>query len=71
MVFVPQFRFSVLDTAAWLRSGGGSPLPFPGLSAEATHGRFRRRARADDESEADDELRGRHMTLHWAPRRTT
>ncbi|MGW7611238.1 hypothetical protein ACWGKW_29030 [Streptomyces sp. NPDC054766] len=38
--FVSQFRRDVLDTAAWLRSGQGSPPPFDDLSPEATHRRL-------------------------------
>ncbi|GGT25269.1 hypothetical protein GCM10010222_79030 [Streptomyces tanashiensis] len=58
MAYVPRFRRDVLDAAARLRSGDGSPLPFAGLSAEATHRRLTQRA-GDDESEADYPLRGR------------
>lgn len=67
MVFVGQFRRDVLDTAAWLRSGQGSPVPFDGLSPEATHRRLMHRAGADDESEADYELRSRFRALSWGP----
>ncbi|MFD6182899.1 hypothetical protein [Streptomyces goshikiensis] len=66
MAYVPQFRRDVLDAAAWLRSGGGSPLPFAGLSAEATHRRLMQRA-GDDEPEADYRLRGRFQVLLWGP----
>ncbi|MFC8257789.1 hypothetical protein ACFUNF_09170 [Streptomyces sp. NPDC057291] len=52
-IFVRQFRRDVLDTAAWLRSGQGAPLPFDGLSPEATHRRLMHRAGADEETEAD------------------
>lgn len=51
--YVPQFRREVLDTAAWLRSGAGFPMPFAGVSAEATHQRLMRRAGDDGETEAD------------------
>ncbi|MFD5572712.1 hypothetical protein [Streptomyces cadmiisoli] len=67
VVFVPQFRRDVLDTAAWLRSGGGSPLPFAGLPPEATHRRLMLCARADDETEADYELRSQFEALRWGP----
>ncbi|MEV7318423.1 hypothetical protein AB0N56_36585 [Streptomyces microflavus] len=67
MAYVPQFRRDVLDTAAWLRSGEGSPLPFAGLSAEATHRRLMQRAGDDDEPEADYQLRGRFRVLLWGP----
>lgn len=65
MAYVPQFRRDVLDTAAWLRSGEGSSLPFAGFSAEATHRRLMRHA-GDDESEADYQLRSRFRFL-FAP----
>lgn len=68
MAYVPQFRRDVLDTAAWLRSGKGVFLPYAGLSAEATHRRFRQHAGDDGESEADYELRSRHRVLLWGPR---
>ncbi|MFB7178856.1 hypothetical protein ACFCYI_14260 [Streptomyces sp. NPDC056257] len=67
MAYVPQFRRDVLDTAAWLRSGGASPLPFAGLSAEATHLRLVQPAGDDDESEAEYELRSRFRVLLWGP----
>ncbi|MFJ3435647.1 hypothetical protein ACIPMU_19095 [Streptomyces cyaneofuscatus] len=67
MAYVPQFRRDVLDTAAWLRSGEGSPLPFAGLSAEATHRRLMQRAGDDDEPEADYQLRDRFRVLLWGP----
>lgn len=67
MVYVPQFRRDVLDTAVWLRSGGGSPLPFAGLSAAATHRRLMQRAGDDDEPEADYHLRRRFRVLLWGP----
>lgn len=66
LAYIPQFRRDVLHTAAWLRSGEGSPLPFAGLSAEATHRRLMRRA-GDDEPEADYLLRGRFHVLLWGP----
>ncbi|KOT78381.1 hypothetical protein ADK70_34400 [Streptomyces rimosus subsp. pseudoverticillatus] len=65
--FVGQFRRDVLDTAAWLRSGQGSALPFDGLSPEATHRRLMHRAGADDETEAEYELRSRFRVLSWGP----
>jgi hypothetical protein len=67
MAFVRQFRRDVLDTVAWLRSGQGSPLPFDGLSPESTHRRLLRHAGADDETEADYELRSRFQALSWGP----
>jgi hypothetical protein len=67
MAYVPQFRRDVLDAVAWLRSGEGSPLPFAGLSAEATHRRLVQRAGDDDEPEADYQLRGRFRVLLWGP----
>ncbi|CAM5281952.1 hypothetical protein [Streptomyces atroolivaceus] len=67
LVYVPQFRRDVRDTAAWLRSGEGSPLPFAGLSAEATHRRLRQHAGHDDESEADYQLHSRFGVLLWGP----
>ncbi|MDG4857757.1 hypothetical protein P8605_06240 [Streptomyces sp. T-3] len=66
-VFVSQFRRDVLATAAWLRSGQGSPLPFDGLSPEATHRRLIDRAGADDETEADYALRSQFRVLNWGP----
>ncbi|MGW6869352.1 hypothetical protein ACWGHM_13615 [Streptomyces sp. NPDC054904] len=67
MVFVRQFRRDVRDTAAWLRSGMASALPFDGLSPRATHRRLMLRAGADDETEADFELRSRFRVLDWGP----
>ncbi|WP_329111984.1 hypothetical protein [Streptomyces sp. NBC_01353] len=66
MAYVPQSRRDVLDTPAWLRSGEGSPLPFAGLSAEATHRRLVQRA-GDDDPEAEYQLRGRFRVLLWGP----
>ncbi|MEY2246483.1 hypothetical protein AB8A21_26705 [Streptomyces sp. BF23-18] len=66
MAYVPQFRRDVLHTAAWIRSGEGSPMPFAGLSAEATHRRLVHRV-GDDEPEADYLFRGRFQTLLWGP----
>ena len=54
LAYVKQFRRAVGDTAVRLRSGDGSPLPFAGLSAAATHQRLV--AGAGDEAK-DDELR--------------
>ena len=67
MVFVSQFRLAVLDTAASLRSGQGSPSPFPGLSPEATHRRLMLRAGKDEETEAEYDLRSRFRVLQWGP----
>ncbi|WP_225800273.1 hypothetical protein [Streptomyces sp. NK15101] len=67
MAYGPQFRRDVLDTAAWLRSGEGSPQPFAGLSAEAAHRRLVRSTTNDDESEAAYRLHGRFRALLWGP----
>ncbi|MFJ9647650.1 hypothetical protein [Streptomyces sp. NPDC101206] len=66
MAYVPQFRRDVLDAAARLRSGDGFPLPFAGLSAEATHRRLMQDA-GDDESDGDHLLHGRFRALLWGP----
>ncbi|WP_448321049.1 hypothetical protein [Streptomyces sp. CO7] len=65
MVYVPQFRHDVLDAAAWLRSGGGSPLPFDGWSATAAHRRLRQLA--GEESEAGYRMHSRFRFLDWGP----
>ncbi|MEU9421006.1 hypothetical protein [Streptomyces sp. NPDC048272] len=67
VAYVPQFRRDVLDTAAWLRSGKGFPLPFAGVSAEATHRQLMHRAGDDDEPEADYRLRSRFRVFLWGP----
>ncbi len=67
MVFVGQFRRDVLDAAAWLRSGQGSPVPFGDLSPEAAHRRLMEGAGADEETEADYELRSQFRALNWGP----
>ncbi|WP_326680930.1 hypothetical protein [Streptomyces sp. NBC_01237] len=67
MVFVRQFRRDVRDTAAWLRSGMASALPFDGLSPQATHRHLMLRAGADDETEADFEFRSRFRVMDWGP----
>lgn len=67
MAFAKQFRLAVLDTAARLRSGEGSSLPFAGLSPEATHRRLMLRAGDDDETGADYELRSQFRVLSWGP----
>jgi len=67
MVFVRQFRHDVQDTAAWLRSGQGSPLPFGDLSPEATHRRLMHCAGTDDEADEDYELRSQFRVLTWGP----
>ncbi|WP_232248177.1 hypothetical protein [Streptacidiphilus rugosus] len=67
MAFAGQFRRGVLDTAAWLRTGQGSPLPFDGLSPQSTHRRLLRNAGTDDETEAEYELRTRFRALTWGP----
>ncbi|MEU8679440.1 hypothetical protein [Streptomyces sp. NPDC048560] len=66
-VYVPQFRRDVLATASWLRSGAGSPMPFAGMAAEATHRRLMHRARDHDVAEADYGLRSEFQTLLWGP----
>jgi hypothetical protein len=40
LVFVTQFRSAVADTADWVRSGHGSPLPIAGMSPAAVHRRL-------------------------------
>ena len=67
MAFVRQLRSDVVDTVAWLRSGGGSPMPFDGLSPEATHCRLIRRSGADDETEEEYEFRSQFLVLRWGP----
>jgi hypothetical protein len=67
MAFVGQFRSDVMNTVAWLRSGASSPLPFDGLSPEATHRRLMHRAGADDETEEEYRFRGRFRVLAWGP----
>ncbi|MFD7030077.1 hypothetical protein ACFWAR_18740 [Streptomyces sp. NPDC059917] len=66
VAYVPQFRRDVLAAAAWLRSGEGSPLPFPDASAEATHRRLVEHSAADDEPGADCRL-GPYRVLLWGP----
>jgi hypothetical protein len=58
MVFVAQFVRDVKDTAAWLRLGGGSPLPFSGLSPEASHRQL---------VQTGGESRNRFRALEWGP----
>ncbi|MEU6706165.1 hypothetical protein [Streptomyces wuyuanensis] len=67
MAFVRQFRSDVVDTVAWLRSGACSPLPFDGLSPEATHRRLMHRAGGDDETEEEYRFRSRFRVLNWGP----
>ncbi|RKE23467.1 hypothetical protein [Streptomyces sp. TLI_171] len=67
MAYTPQFRRDVSMAAARLRSGEGSPLPFAGLSAEATHRRLARSAGSDDGAEAERELPSRFRALSWGP----
>ncbi|MYS07587.1 hypothetical protein GTW71_14340 [Streptomyces sp. SID6041] len=67
MAYVVQFRRDVLDAAVRLRSGEGSPLPFAGLPAEATHRRLTQCARDTEETEADYELSSRFRALPWGP----
>lgn len=62
---VPQFRREVAETAAWLRAGGGVPVPLAGLSPAAAHRRLM--AGAGDEEE-DDRLRRRFRLFdRWGP----
>lgn len=63
--FVPQFRIAVSDTAAWVRSGQGSPPPFAGLSLVATHQRLLAGFAIDPEE--DDGLREEFWILQWGP----
>ncbi|MGW1463564.1 hypothetical protein ACWCPT_04305 [Streptomyces sp. NPDC002308] len=67
MAFVGQFRSDVVETVAWLRSGASSPLPFDGLSPEATHRRLMHRAGAEDETEEEYRLRSWFRVLSWGP----
>lgn len=67
MAFVRQLRSDVVDTVAWLRSGGGSPMPFDDLSPKATHRRLMHRAGADDETEEEYGFRSQFQTLSWGP----
>ncbi|MEU5166324.1 hypothetical protein [Streptomyces mutomycini] len=67
MAYVPQFRRDVLNTAAWLRSGRGSPIPFAGVSAEAAHRQLMLRAGDDDEPEAGHRPRSRFRVFLWGP----
>ncbi|MEV0064022.1 hypothetical protein [Nocardia sp. NPDC050718] len=63
MVYVEQFRRSVEETAASVRSGCVPPLPFAGLSPVATHRRF-------DIATDDDPicgLREQFWVLRWGP----
>ncbi|MFC6010401.1 hypothetical protein [Nocardia lasii] len=59
MVFVEQFRGSVRETAASVRSGQVPSLPFADLSPVATHHRFG--------ATAADALRERFWFLRWGP----
>ena len=64
-VYTPHFRYEVGKTAERLRSRQVSPLPFAGLSPEATH---RRLMTGDGDEEKDDELRSRFWLFHrWGP----
>lgn len=65
----PAVPPAVLDTVGWLRSGQGSPLPFDGLSPEATHRRLVLRAGDTDETQAEYEFRRRFRVLDWGPDR--
>ncbi|WP_432920427.1 hypothetical protein ACQPZZ_20435 [Microbispora sp. CA-135349] len=61
LAFVKQFRLSVAGTARWMRSGGGSPPPFPGLSPVAAHRRL------VDESEDFEETAWNCRFFGWGP----
>ncbi len=64
-VYTTHFRYEVAKTAEQLRSRQVSPLPFAGLSPEATH---RRLMTGNGDEEKDDELRGRFWLFHrWGP----
>lgn len=64
-VYTTHFQYEVGRTAEQLRSRQVSPLPFAGLSPEATH---RRLMTGDGDEEKDDELRGRFWLFHrWEP----
>jgi hypothetical protein len=65
MAFVPQFRRSVAETAAWLRAGHGAAVPYAGLSAAAAH----RRLIAGTGQEAEDDALRRRFRLFgdWGP----
>ncbi|MEU6325293.1 hypothetical protein [Streptomyces sp. NPDC047009] len=67
MAFSSQLRIDMVDTVAWLRSGGGSPMPFDEPSPEATHRRLMHRSGADDETEEEYEFRGQFRALSWGP----
>lgn len=68
VAFVAQFRSAVRDTAAWVRSGHGSPLPFTGLSPAATHRRLYAGVGEDGETEEGNELRSEFRFLdRWGP----
>lgn len=63
--FVPQFRRSVANTAAWLRAGHGAPVPFAGLSAPSAH---RRLVAGTGHEDDDDALRRRFRFFgDWGP----
>jgi hypothetical protein len=66
MAYVKAFRLSVQRTAAWLRSGQGSPVPFDGLSPEAAHRRLMLDGEGE-ETDEDGELCGRFRALDWGP----
>ncbi|MFF7205503.1 hypothetical protein [Streptomyces sp. NPDC008141] len=69
VAFVPQFRRDVSETAAWLRTAGGSPLPFAGLDPKAVHQRLMLGSQADEEAETEAgyELRSQFHALCWGP----
>lgn len=65
MAFVPQFRRSVAETAAWLRAGHGAAVPYADLSAAAAH---RRLIAGTGREEEDDALRSRFRVFgDWGP----
>ncbi|MFH8729011.1 hypothetical protein [Streptomyces termitum] len=67
MAYVPRFRRDVRETAAWLRSGGGSPPPLAcaGLSPGAVHRRLM--WCAEDGAGAGAETGERFRFLLWGP----
>lgn len=65
VVFVAQFRRTVLETANGLRSGMGSPLPWPYLSSEANHRHLLADSASVEEAGADSQ--GAYRGLEWGP----
>ncbi|MFF2412306.1 hypothetical protein [Streptomyces sp. NPDC058092] len=65
MAFVAQFRHTVLETANCVRSGKGSPLPWPDLPAEVNHRRLLLGSETPHDTDAGP--RGRYRGLEWGP----